>query len=147
MSCRQAQLRVTNGCTGDGYYVRPLAKLMPKLTKLSPPSKYQSSYQPNGSHWESETQKATDADCVKTRKCQPNGISHNTNSLKTENKYISDVGSSFPNNLMTIAQSYQSSNLLTNPTQSTDTTTIKNLPNRGSEYNNDLDSSTEPPNK
>ncbi|KAL7745102.1 hypothetical protein ACLKA6_008164 [Drosophila palustris] len=68
LSCRQAQLRVTNGCTGDGYYVRPLAKLMPKLTKLSPPSKYQSSYQPNVSYWASETQKVTDADCVKTRK-------------------------------------------------------------------------------
>lgn len=47
-----AQLRVTNGATGDGYYVRPVLKLVPKAVKVVEPPKYQPVFQPNVSYWD-----------------------------------------------------------------------------------------------
>ncbi|XP_030563293.1 mucin-2-like [Drosophila novamexicana] len=52
LTSRLAQLRVTNGTTGDGYYVRPVTKLIPKATKVLVPPKYQPLFQPNVSYWE-----------------------------------------------------------------------------------------------
>lgn len=45
-------MRVTNGATGDGYYMRPVTKLAPKIVKVAEPPKYHPVFQPNVSYWE-----------------------------------------------------------------------------------------------
>ncbi|XP_030245532.1 uncharacterized protein LOC115564878 [Drosophila navojoa] len=52
LSNRQSQLRVINGATGDGYYVRLASKVAPNVPKVVEPPKYQSVYQPNVSYWD-----------------------------------------------------------------------------------------------
>lgn len=43
---------MTNGGTGDGYYVRAVLRATPKVVKVAEPPKYQSIYQPNVSYWD-----------------------------------------------------------------------------------------------
>ncbi|XP_034107546.1 uncharacterized protein LOC117570174 [Drosophila albomicans] len=40
LTCRQAQLKVINGATEDGYYVHPVAKLLPTFSKQALHPKY-----------------------------------------------------------------------------------------------------------
>ncbi|KAH8397945.1 hypothetical protein KR222_006846 [Zaprionus bogoriensis] len=52
LSGRPSQLRVTNGSTGDGYYIRSVTKLLPGvIKKRNAIPKYQSTF-PKVSYWE-----------------------------------------------------------------------------------------------